>query len=144
HASHFWIWSGDRAPAVRADIVSLGSERWLTGGWLASATVFARRATGLTVPDPKPGPLGSRATFVLARDLARGAEIGVRRMGARWSTSVGYAFAVSERVAAGHRYPSPADRRHLLDATLAVRVAQGLRLAAAFSAMSGAPFTRAY
>jgi hypothetical protein len=44
--------------------------------------------------------------------------------------------------AAGWRFPASTDRRHRLDAALAVRFAAGLSLGAAWSAMTGSPFTR--
>lgn len=144
HASHFWVLASERSPAVRSDIVSLGGERWLGSGWLVSATVFARRATGVTVPDPRPGRLRGRPLFVEAENTARGVDTAFRRIGAGWSASLGYAYGVSELEAAGWRYPSPADRRHTLDAMAGVRLTRSLRLAGAFTAMSGSPFTRAY
>jgi hypothetical protein len=44
--------------------------------------------------------------------------------------------------AAGFTYPSGAERRRVLDATAMVRVSSALRAGAAFTAASGAPFTR--
>jgi len=143
HASHFRVLAGARTPAIRADIATLGTERWLGGGWLASATAFARRADGVAVPDPAPGPLADQPLYVIGRNDAHGAELAVRRMGARWSGSFAYSYGVSEVEAAGFRYPAPADRRHMVDLMAAVRLSNALRLAAAFTAASGAPFTRA-
>jgi hypothetical protein len=143
HASHFRVLADAHTPAIRADIATLGTERWLGGGWLASATAFVRRADGVALPDPTPGPLADRPLYVVGRNAARGVELGVRRMGARWSGSLGYSYGVSDVEAAGFRYPAPADRRHTLDVMAAVRVSDALRIAAAFTAASGAPFTRA-
>jgi hypothetical protein len=144
HASHFWVWPDEGAPAIRADIVTIGSERWLGGGWLASINAFARHATGMTLPDPTPGLLTRRKALVHADNDARGVELNVRRIGAQWSTALGYTYGVSNVRFAERRYPSPADRRHVLDAMAGVRVPYGVRLAAAYTTMSGAPFTRAY
>lgn len=143
HASHFRVLADAHTPAIRADIATLGTERWLGGGWLASATAFARRADGVALPDPTPGPLADRPLYVVGRNDARGVELAVRRMGARWSGSLGYSYGVSDVEAAGFRYPAPADRRHTLDLMAAVRLSDALRIAAAFTAASGAPFTRA-
>jgi hypothetical protein len=144
HASHFWLWADGQTPALRADIVSIGSERWLGGGWLASATAFARRSTGVVVPDPAPGRLEGRPSSVVGENAARGVELGARRIGARWTSAFAYAYASSNITAAGRRYPSSADRRELIDAMGALRLPAGFRIAASFTAMSGAPFTRAY
>jgi len=143
HASHFRVLADAGTPAIRADIATLGTERWLGGGWLASATAFVRRADGVALPDPTPGPLADRPLYVVGRNDAHGIELAVRRMGARWSGSLGYSYGVSEVEAAGFRYPAPADRRHTLDLMAAMRVSDALRIAAAFTAASGAPFTRA-
>ncbi|MBI4520573.1 MAG: hypothetical protein HY701_07025, partial [Gemmatimonadetes bacterium] len=145
HASHFWVWADDDTPAIRADVASVGAERWLGGGWLASATAFVRRATGVTVPPPDSGKLeiARRPRFVTGENLAGGFEAGLRRIGASWSASLGYSWGASALEAGGWRYPSPADRRHLVDAMVGVRVLSALRLTAAFTSMSGAPFTRA-
>lgn len=144
HATHFWLWADERTPAVRADVVNVGGERWLGGGWLASANVFLRSSRGLALPDPEPGRLGRRPLFVHGSGLARGFETGLRRIGAMWSASLGYAYGVSEIEVDGERYPSAADRRHAVDAMMGVHLGHGLRAAAAYSAMTGAPFTRAY
>lgn len=144
HATHFWVWADDRAPAIRADIINVGTERWLGRGWLATANAFARFSDGLTLPDPTPGRLGRRPLFVRGSGTARGVELAVRRIGAGWSTALGYTHGTSEIEIARTQYPSSADRRHVLDAMAGVRVWGGLRAAAAYTAMTGAPFTRAY
>jgi hypothetical protein len=144
HASHFWMWADGRTPALRADIASIGTERWLGNGWLASAAAFVRHAGDLVVPDPTPGRLGSRPMFVTGENRARGIELSARRIGVRWSAAFGYTRGESEVEAGGLRYASPADRREIVDAMAALRLPAGLRAAAAYTAMSGAPFTRAY
>jgi hypothetical protein len=145
HASHYWIWPDARTPAIRADVASIGSERWLGRGWLASASAYARRSTGVALPAPDTGLLSPRRTLnVYGQNTARGLELNVRRLGAQWSTSFGYTFGESDMEAAGQQFPSAADRRHVLDAMIGVRVLRALRVAAAYTAMSGAPYTRAY
>lgn len=144
HAAHFWVWPDAETPALRADIISIGTERWLGDGWLAAATVFGRRTTGMMVPDPAPGRLHRRPLAVAGSNRASGVELHARRIGIRWSASAGYTRAASDVTAAGRRYPSSADRRDVFDATGTTRLPWGFRVAAAFTAMSGAPFTRAY
>ncbi|HSK20319.1 MAG TPA: TonB-dependent receptor [Longimicrobiales bacterium] len=144
HATHFWLWADERTPAIRADIVNIGSERWMGAGWLASVNVFARMSDGLTLPDPTPGRLGRRPLFVRGAGAAHGAEVSVRRIGAAWSASFGYTYGVSEVEVRGARYPAAADRRHAVDAVAGVRLSRNLRVGAAFTGMSGSPFTRAY
>lgn len=144
HAAHFWVWPDARTPAIRADVINIGTERWLGRHWLGSANGWARRSTGLALPDPAPGPLGRRPLFVTGRNDAHGVEMTLRRMGASWSTSLGYTYGMSEIAIGAERFPAPADRRHVFDGTFAIRLRDGLRAAAAYTAMSGAPFTRAY
>jgi hypothetical protein len=144
HATHFWLWADAATPAIRADVVNVGSERWLGSGWLATANGYVRSSIGLTVPDPEPGRLGRRPLFVRGSGSARGVELGLRRIGSAWSSALGYTYGVSEIEVAGTQYPSAADRRLVIDAMAAVRVWRGLRASAACTAMAGAPFTRAY
>ena len=163
HAAHFWIWPDATTPAIRADVVSLGSERWLGHGWLASAGLYARRAIGVAQPDPDTGALGRRRPlFSTAQNQARGLELHLRRIGAQWSAAVGYTHGKSEMILEDsvdysnctllpcrsaprtRTYPASADRRHVFDAMLGVRLLRDWRLAVAYTAMSGAPFTRAY
>ncbi|HUE96152.1 MAG TPA: TonB-dependent receptor [Longimicrobiaceae bacterium] len=145
HASQFWVWADRRTPALRADLASMGAESWLSDAWLGSLTAFVRRTDGMALPDPTPGRLdGRRPLFVPAVNSARGTEASIRRIGSRWSASAGYSFTVSNVAAAGYVFPSPADRRHILDATGGVRLADPIRLSIAYTAASGAPFTRAY
>ncbi|MCI0433604.1 MAG: TonB-dependent receptor [Gemmatimonadetes bacterium] len=142
HASQFWLWAGDDAPAIRADVFTLGAEQWLGTGWIASANLFHRRATGVALPDPRPGPLANRPLFVTGENRARGFELGLRRMGACWTTGLGYTLGYSNMDAAELSFPATTDRRHRIDATAAVRLTDGLRLGAAYVAMTGAPYTR--
>jgi hypothetical protein len=144
HASHFWIWADDRMPAIRADIINIGTERWLGGGWLVSVNGYMRDAAGMAAVEPRAGRLGRRPLFVTADNRARGLEASVRRIGARWSASAGYTLSRSDLIIRDTSYASPADRRHVVDLTAAARVWRGLRISSAFTSMSGAPFTRAY
>jgi hypothetical protein len=53
-----------------------------------------------------------------------------------------WSYGESDITAAGLTYPASTDRRHRVDATGAVRLGGGLRIGAAYTAMSGSPFTR--
>ncbi|MGH7505656.1 MAG: hypothetical protein ACRELX_08385, partial [Longimicrobiales bacterium] len=143
HAGQFWVPADHRAPALVTEILTLGFEQWLGAGFLASATMYGRRSRGMSVPDPRPGPIGGRPLYVVGENEAWGIDAGVRRVAGRWTASVGYGYGVSEVEAAGLRYPASADRRHRIDALAATRLTTSLRAALAFTAMSGAPFTRA-
>jgi hypothetical protein len=142
HASQFWLWAGDRAPVLRSDVFTLGVERWFGHGWLGSATAYLRQATGVALPDPKPGPLDERPLFVMGENAARGVEFSLRKVGGRWTTAAAYTYSFSDIDAAGLEFPASTDRRHRVDAVAAVRVAGGLRLGAAYTGMTGAPYTR--
>jgi carboxypeptidase family protein/TonB-dependent receptor-like protein len=145
HASHFWIWPDARTPAIRSDLISVGSERWLGRSWLGSVNVFARHAIGVALPPPDTGLLGKRRPFfVNGENNARGLELNLRRISANWSASFGYTLGQSRFSVDSLDFPASADRRHAFDAMLGVRVLRDFRLAAAYTAMSGAPFTRAF
>jgi hypothetical protein len=144
-----WLLAGDTIPAVRADIATLGAEVWLGGGWIGAVHGYARRSTGVAVPEPAPGPLDARRpVFVEAINRALGVEVSLRRIVGRWTTSLSYARAGSEldapsgTIGGTFRYPTPADRRHAVDATIMARLDRGVRLGAAVTAVSGAPFSR--
>jgi hypothetical protein len=145
HASHFWVWPDRRTPAIRSDLVSAGTERWLGRSWLLSANAFARHAAGLALPPPDTGVLGKRRPlFVKGENRAHGLELNLRRISARWSASFGYTLGESLFRVDSLEFPATADRRHVFDAMLGLRVQRDVRLAAAFTGMSGAPFTRAF
>jgi hypothetical protein len=142
HASQFWLLAGGHAPAIRADMITVGAEQWLGDGWLASANGWTRHSTGLALPDPRPGTLEGRALFVVGENDARGAEAGVRRVSGRWTASMSWSYGESDIMAAGLTYPASTDRRHRVDATGAVRFGGGFRIGGAYTAMSGSPYTR--
>jgi hypothetical protein len=143
HASQFWLWAGEDEPALRADVATIGTERWLGDGWLASITAFARETEGVGLPHPAPGALNRRPLFVVGQNRARGLDASIRRVGARWSTAVAYSYGTSNMTAEDLTFPAAADRRHALDVMAGVRIAPSVRIGAAYTAMSGAPYTRA-
>ena len=142
HASQFWVWAGSRTPALRADVATIGAEHWFGTGWLGSATAYVRRTDGVTLPDPKSGGLEDRPLFVTGDNLARGIEVSMRRVTGNWTAALGYAMARSEMKATGLTFLATTDQAHRLDAVAGVRLGASLRLAGAFTAVRGAPYTR--
>jgi len=143
HISDVWGMADDTVPALRSDLATLGAEAWLGPGWLGTVTVYGRRVTGVAVPDPEPGfPVQRRPLFVTATNRAAGVELSARRVMGRVTGSMAYSEGVSQMAASGWTYPASAERRRMLDVTGMVRIAQGWRAGAAFTAASGAPFTR--
>jgi hypothetical protein len=144
-----WLMAGDTIPALRSDVATAGVELWLGERWVAAVNGYGRRATGMVVPEPLAGTLTSqRPIFVTAENRAHGVELGMRRLAGRWTASWSYSWGVSELAARSamqpvwYHFPSPADRRHALDATLMVRAGNDLRVGAALTWLSGAPFSR--
>src|SRR5690606_25120058 len=129
---------------LRTDIITLGAERWLGRGFLASATAYVRRADGLALPDPAPGPLAGRPLVVTGSGEAWGIDASVRRVAGRWTASAAYTYGDARVEAGGYSYPAPADRRHRLDVLAGVRIGGGVSAGAAYTAMTGAPYTRAF
>ncbi len=151
YVTDVWLLANDTIPAVRADIATLGAEAWLGGGWTVALNGYLRRATGVAVPEPAPGPLNNqRPILAVAENRARGLELSVRRLVGRWTASAAYTLARSDLRArsafvanpAVWTYPSPADRRHAVDLTLLARLGDAWRVGGAFTAASGAPFSR--
>jgi hypothetical protein len=138
-----WLLASDTVPAIRADIGTLGGEVSLGAGWVASATGYLRHGTGLAVPDPEPGQLTDRRPiYVSAVNDARGIEMGVRRIAGRFTASFSYANARSILRVGRWSYPSPADRRHTVDATAMYRLSSAVRIGGAMTVGSGSPFSR--
>jgi hypothetical protein len=145
--SHIWRLAGDSIPPLQSDVATIGAEYWLSDEWLASASVYARNSSGMTLVDPTPGPKQIRPRTILGKNKARGIEWSIRRIAGRVTMSANYSLGVSEIEAVRLRYPAPSDRRHTLDVTGAWRVPRrflggSIKLVAAHTAASGAPYTR--
>jgi hypothetical protein len=145
-----WLLAGDTIPALRADIGTAGVEVGLGGTWVMAVNAYARHTTGMAVPEPGPGPLTARRPiFVTAVNDARGLELSVRKLAGRWTLSGSYSYGRSMLRARSalfqavrYDYPSPADRRHVVDLTALTRFGTALRVGAAFTWATGAPFSR--
>ncbi len=137
-----WLLAGPGVPALRSDMATLGVETWLAPTRIATINTFARRTTGMAVPDPRPGPLFERPLFVDGVNVAYGVEVSARQLAGRVTGTVSYAMTRSSMTAAGLTFPSSAERPHVLDATALVRAAPSLRVGAGFTAATGVVFTR--
>lgn len=139
-------------PVARADVSTLGVERWIGEEWLASVTGYHRRATGVVIPNPEPGEISPfRHPEAKATNTAGGVELSVRRMSGSWTGSAGYTYGDSrlrrvegpdEPVREPLIFPSPADVRHAFDLTAARWFGKAWQLGGAFTYASGVPFTR--
>lgn len=137
-----WLLAGRGAPALRSDIVTAGIETFLAPGRTVTLNAFARRAAGVATPDPRPGRIYDRSTFVTGENSARGVELGVRQVTGRMTGTASYTLSRSELQTVGLRYAASSDRRHVLSTTLMVKAAESLRAGAAFTTATGVPFTR--
>jgi hypothetical protein len=152
HFAQRWLLAGEDSPMIRSDIATVGLEGWIGGGWLASTTAYARRATGVAVPDPRTGSVfppdwpgaEPRPAWVDGMNRAVGVEVSLRRLAGRVTGSASYSYGDSRMDAAGMEFAASADRRHVIDATVMVRARDNLLLGAAFTGASGAPFTRTF
>jgi hypothetical protein len=136
-----WMLASRDTPALVADVATVGWERWTTSGWDVTANAYARRSAGVLGPDLRPGPIAGRALAVAGTEQAGGVEVGARRLVGRWTGSANYALARAVTGVRSLRYASAEDQRHVLHATTMVRAGRGVRLGAAYSVFSGAPFT---
>lgn len=151
HLTHLWVLAqGAGFAAVRSDVMTAGVERWVGDRWLIGINGYDRRSSGVEVPNPESGRIvPDRDPSVGTRNRARGVELLARRLGERWSGSVGYTYGRSTLYAelpepepARFVYPASADVRHAVDAMLSIRVAPALRVGGAFTYGSGVPYTR--
>lgn len=141
HPARGWRVAGDTTPAVRTDIVTVGGEFWLGSRWLASATAYHRRADGVLAPALAEGTV-ERLSLGAGRASGRGVELSLRRLAGRWTVSGSYSYGVTDVTVGGVTYRPRSDRRHLVDLTASWRPSPGVRIGAAYSAGSGAAYTR--
>lgn len=140
---YLWVLAGSGTPTVRADIATLGAETWV-GDWLGSITTYLRRSDGIAMPDPTPGSVLNRPLFLTGENRARGVDMSLRRLAGPYTASAAYSYGISEISAMGQRFPAPEDQRHVFDATAMVRLDSRWQLGAAYTAASGAPYTRTF
>ncbi len=149
--SHVWVQAQGDIPPIRSDIGSLGGEIWLGPGFLVAGTAYLRLSSGTLIPAPASryvqavpllGAQGLSESWVAASGVARGIDLSLRRVAGRVTGSLSYSLGLAELEANGKTFPAPGDRRHALDATLFFRLASWVRLGAAFTGATGAPYTR--
>lgn len=146
--SPIWVLADGSTRPMTTDITTFGGEYWLSDDWLISLTHYDRASDGIVIPDPTPGTTDDDVFLVQARNDATGVEVNLRRLSGRTTAAVSYSYGVST-YRAGREFPSPADRRHVVDATVATwlphPVAGGtLRAGAAWNLASGTPYTRVH
>lgn len=137
-----WLVASPGVPALTADIITFGAEAWLDPGRVVSLNWFGRRTTGLAMMDPSPGPVFGRSSLVSGESLAYGMEASARQVVGPVTGSLGYTYSRSRTASVGIEFASGADRPHVVDATVMLRPLPSLRLGAAFTGASGAPYTR--
>jgi hypothetical protein len=149
--THIWVQSRGGVPPLKSDIVNLGGEIWLGRGFLAGGTAYLRRSRGQLVYTPWPGDVyassvlegeGLSDPWQVADGTAVGLDLSLRRIFGRVTGSLAYSLSRADLTAQGISFPSPGDRRHTFDATVMTRPLGWLKLGAAFTAVSGLPFTR--
>jgi hypothetical protein len=141
-SSDVWLLAGPNVPAIHSDIATGGLELWVAPGRVATVNTFLRRANGVVTPDPRPGPLLDRPTFVTGHNRAYGIEASVRQLAGPVTGTASYTLTRSSMNAVGLSYPAAAERPHVLDLTALVRAGPALRLGGAFTAATGVAFTR--
>jgi hypothetical protein len=137
-----WLLAGPHLPALRSDIATLGGEVWVAPGRALTVNTFARRSTGVATPDPTPGRLHDRATFVVGESEAVGAEFSFRQITGPVTGTASYTISRAGTEAAGFAFAASSDRRHVLSATAMLRATSTIRTGAALTAATGVPFTR--
>jgi hypothetical protein len=138
-----WILADEGTPALRADIATVGIETWLAPGRAVSLNTYVRQSTGYATPDPRPGRVYDRPSYVVGESFARGVEVSVRQLTGRVTGSASYTLSRADVDAMDMSYPASSDRRHVFSTTATLRATPALRTGAAFTAASGVPFTRA-
>lgn len=138
-----WVLAGPSVPALRSDMVTAGLEARPAPGRVITLNTFLRHSGGVVLPNPQPGPVLDRTpTLVEGRSSALGVEFSVRQLTGPITGSIAYTGTRSLVTVGDLKFPSSADRTHVLNATGMVRPLPSLRVGAAFTAATGVPFTR--
>jgi hypothetical protein len=141
-SGRLWVLAGPHRSALRVRMATLGGEAWLGDAWLASATAYLRRSTGVQLPDPTPGLLIQRRALVEGEVTARGLDVSLRRLAGRVRGWIGYSYGHAQARAADRTVPAPTDRTHTLDLAASVDLGPSWDLGTAYSWASGAPYVR--
>jgi hypothetical protein len=141
-SGRLWILADPRRAPLSVRTGTLGAEQWIGERWLASATVYARKSTGVLLPDPTPGPLIQRTALVAGEVDAKGLDVSLRRLSGRITGWVGYSLSRADADVLGRRIPAPTDRRHTFDLTASTALGSGWELGLAHTFTTGAPYAR--
>jgi hypothetical protein len=137
----FWIISGQGVPAIAADQLSIGLERWLGGSVLLDANSYARHLSHVATRPLPAGDTLPRPLFQESTINAYGLELGARKLTGRLTGSLGYSYGKARQRIGTEGFTAPGDRTHAFDAT-AMLTLGWLRLGYAETIMTGAPYTR--
>ena len=149
--THLWVSARGNVPVMRSDIGTVGAELWLDDGWLVNVNAYLKDAVGQMTPAPDSGYVRARPAvvggeigdgWVPGDTRAYGIEFGARKLSGRWTGSASYSLSRARITASQQSFPAPGERTHALDATFIYRLTDQMRLGAAFTATSGAPYTR--
>lgn len=150
---HLWVSARGRLEPVGSDLATLGVERWLGEGWLASTALYARSTSGRLTPNPDSGYVRARPPvdqaelgdgWVSSDATAYGLELSLRKLTGRWTGSAAYSLSRARTTVGGQDFHTPGARAHVLDAAVLYTASRTFRLGGALTAASGAPFTRFY
>lgn len=141
-SGRLWVLAGPNRAPIHVRMATMGGELWLGDEWLASATAYLRRSTGVVLPDPTPGLLIQRPPLVEGEVAARGIDVSVRRLAGRVTGWAGYSYGDAEAEVLGITVPAPTDRTHSLDLAISTTLSASWRLGLAYAYGTGAPYTR--
>jgi len=148
---HLWVSAEGDVPEIRSDLLTVGMEHWLPGGWLVSANGYARHSEGVLTPSPDSGYVRARPPVAassigegweVGESRTLGFEVGARRLAGRVTGSVSYSYSRARTEAGGTEFATLGSREHVLDGALVLQATDRTRIGAAMTAASGAPFTR--
>lgn len=140
----FWLLSGSGIPVMRADQASIGLDHWFGESILLDVNAYARRLSDVLVRPLPAGDSVARPLFLGSDVDATGVEVGLRKLAGRVTGSVGYTLGQATQHLGGASFAASGDRTHVVDALAAIRVTENNRFGAAFTFMTGAPYTRTY
>jgi hypothetical protein len=142
-ARGYWILSGDGVPAMHADQLHAGVDRWVSESVLVDLNAYARRLANVA---SRPLPAGDslpRPLFETGAISAYGFEASARKLSGRFTGGIGYTYGKATQRVGSTTFAAGGDRRHMIDATSMVRLGV-FRVGAGMTWMTGAPYTRMY
>lgn len=141
-ASEIFAQAGDETPALRSDVVTLGSEAWVGSSWLLGATLWARASAGILLPEPTPGVIDGSRPAVPGTERAHGLELSARKLEGRVRGFANYSLSRSRHRVGPRVFDASEDRRHVTNIGVMADATAAWLVGATFRAQSGAPYTR--